>query len=81
MGSIMVTAKQARTGLGLFVLFIATALVWVQSSSAFSDTDNISTKVPESAQASAPVSVTAYMMLGILGVWASPALESNGEAE
>jgi len=73
----MVTAKQARTGLGFCVLCVAAALTWVQSPSAFSDIDPVATQTPESAQTSAPVSVTSYMMLGILGVWVSPELESN----
>lgn len=73
----MVTAKQARTGLGFCALFIVAALTWVQSPSAFSDIAPISAQTSESAQTSAPVSVTSYMMLGILGVWASPELESN----
>jgi hypothetical protein len=77
----MVTAKQAGTGLGFCALCVAAALTWVQSPSAFSDIDPMSTQTPESEDTSAPISVTSYMMLGILGVWASPELESNDQAE
>lgn len=58
------------------MLFVAAALTWVQSPSAFSDIDSVSTN-PETAHTSTAVSVTSYMMLGILGVWVSPELESN----
>ena len=73
----MVTAKQARTGLGFSAIFVVAGLIWGQSPSAFSDIDPMSTQTPESAHSSETVSVTSYMMLGILGVWVSPELESN----
>ena len=73
----MVTTTQARTGLGFSAIFVVAGLIWGQSPSAFSDVDPISTQTPESAHTSAPVSVTSYMMLGILGVWVSQELESN----
>ena len=77
----MVTAKQARTGLGFSAIFVVAGLIWGQSPSAVSDTDPIFTQNFETAHTSAPVSATSYMMLGILGVWVFPELESNDQAE